>query len=163
MPLGGCADASLNRVSTWFSIEVLDGASSATLWSEAFADVLVESALQHGAVDWSWHRHSWGSVFEVCFEDDSQWDTYRLLPAVQVALDAVPDPITGLITYRGRGGSSSSGAPRRPRPLVGSGSAALPIPWEPVLDDLSSVWSLVGPSLPQPALANRLIEANSRG
>jgi hypothetical protein len=149
-------------VSIWFSVEVLDGASSATLWSEAFADVLVETALQQGALDWSWHRHSWGSVFEVCFEDESQWDTYRLLPAVQVALDAVPDPVTGLILYRGRGGSSSSGFPRRPRPLVGSGSAALPIPWEPGPEDFSSVWSLIGTSPRQPALANRLTATSPR-
>jgi hypothetical protein len=146
----------LTAVSAWFSIEVLDGASSATLWGEAFADVLVEAALLHGATDWSWHRHSWGSVFEVSFDDESQWDSYRQLAAVEVALDAVPDPVTGLILYRGRGGSSSSGAPRRPRPLIGSGSAALPLPWDLGLDEISTVWSLLGPSLPQLAFSNRL-------
>ncbi len=143
-------------MSAWFSIEVLDGASSATLWGEAFADVLVEAALLHGARDWSWHRHSWGSVFEVSFDDDAKWDSYRQLPAVQVALDAVPGPVSGLILYRGRGGSSSSGAPRRPRPMIGSGSAALPLPWDLGLDEISTVWSLLGPSLPQLSFSNRL-------
>jgi hypothetical protein len=143
-------------VSTWFSIEVFDGASSATLWAEAFADVLVESALLHGASDWSWHRHSWGSVFEVCFTDESQWESYQELSAVKMALDAVPDPVTGLIVYRGRGGSASTGAPRKPRPMVGSGSAALPLPWDLGLDEVSTVWSLLGPTLPQLAFSNRL-------
>lgn len=138
----------------WFSIEVFDGQSSAALWSEAYADTLIESALLHGARDWAWHRHSWGSVFEVCFDDEAQWDTYRALPAVQGALDAVPDPVTGLILYRGRGGSSGAFTPRRPRPLVGSGAAALPLPLEWNADEICSVWSILGPALPQPALAN---------
>jgi hypothetical protein len=144
-------------VSAWFSIEVLDGASTATLWGEVFADVLVEAALLHGAVDWSWHRHSWGSVFEVAFDNETQWESYRQLTAVRVALDAVPDPVTGLILYRGRGGSASTGAPRRPRPLIGSGSAALPLPWDLGLDEVSTVWSLLGPSLPQLSFSGRAI------
>ena len=44
------------------------------------------------------------------------------------ALDAVPDPVTGVLVYRGRGGSSGKRNPRKPRPLIGSGSAALPMP-----------------------------------
>ena len=110
------------------SIEVLDGAFSASLWADAHGDSLIESAFTHGATDWSWHRHTWGVVLELCFEDEQAWERFRALPAVDAALDAVPDPVTGLIVYRGRGGSSGRPDPRKPRPLLGSGSAALPVP-----------------------------------
>lgn len=112
----------------WMSIEVLDGASSASLWAEAWGDSLVEAAFTGGAVDWDWHRHSWGTVLELCFVDEQAWDRFRALPVVGAALDAVPDPISGLIVYRGRGGSAGRNEPRRPRPLTGSGAAALPLP-----------------------------------
>jgi len=49
---------------------------------------------------------------------------------VRTALDSVPDPVGGLLVYRGRGGSSGASFPRRPRPLAGSGAAALPLPTE---------------------------------
>ena len=42
----------------------------------------------------------------------------------------MPDPVSGLIVYRGRGGNAGRGEPRRPRPLIGSGAAALPLPVE---------------------------------
>jgi hypothetical protein len=125
----------------WFSIEVLDGASSASLWSEAHGDALVESALTSGASDWNWHRHSWGVVLELAFDTDEAWDLFRELPSVWAALDAVPDPLTGLIVYRGRGGSAGTWEPRKPRPMVGSGSAALPIPWELSEDDDFRIFS----------------------
>jgi hypothetical protein len=117
-------------MSAWFSIEVLDGVVSASVWSEAHGDVLIESAFFVGATDWNWHRHTWGVVLELNFEDEAAWDRFRNLTAVQAALEAVPDPVSGLIMYRGRGGSSGTVEPRRPKPLVGSGSAALPLPWE---------------------------------
>lgn len=69
-------------------------------------------------------------MLELEFADTKAWDNWRALANVQAALDAVPDPISGLIVYRGRGGSSGAARPRRPRPLLGSGSAALPLPWE---------------------------------
>ncbi|HEX3541425.1 MAG TPA: hypothetical protein VHT75_13405 [Acidimicrobiales bacterium] len=116
-------------MSVWFSIEVFDGASSAALWSEAYGDALVESAFMTGAREWNWHRHSWGVVLELAFDDEEAWDRFRELPSVQAVLDAVPDPLTGLLVYRGRGGSAATWAPRPRRPLVGSGSAALPLPW----------------------------------
>lgn len=117
-------------MSEWYSIEVFDGATSATLWADAHGDPLLESALLTGAKDWSWHHHSWGVVLELEFVDTRSWDTWRAQPHVQAALDAVPDPVSGLIVYRGRGGTSGSSNPRRLRPLIGSGSAALPLPWE---------------------------------
>jgi hypothetical protein len=117
-------------MSDWFSIEVLDGSSSAVLWSEAHGDALVETALLTGATDWNWHRHTWGVVLELEFADEATWDRFRALVAVRAALDAVPDPLTGLVTYRGRGGSSGTWVRRPRRPLTGSGSAALPLPWD---------------------------------
>src|ERR1700694_3313586 len=119
----------------WFSIEVLDGSSSASLWSEAYGDGLIESAFLTGATDWSWHRHEWGVVLELDLADEAAWEAFRSLPAVSAALDAVPDPVSGLIVYRGRGGSSGRPQPRKPRPLAGSGAAALPLPWELWVED----------------------------
>jgi hypothetical protein len=111
----------------------MDGASSASLWSEAHGDGLVEAALLTGASDWQWHRLTWGVVFEVALEDEASWERYLSIVSVRAALDVVPDPVSGLILYQGRGGSSGNAAPHRPRPLIGSGSAELPLPW--VLDD----------------------------
>ncbi|HET6964493.1 MAG TPA: hypothetical protein VFH58_06940 [Acidimicrobiales bacterium] len=134
-------------MSAWYSIEVFDGATSASVWAEAYRDVLMETAVTSGASDWSWHRHTWGVVFEVCFADEQAWEAYANLPVVQAALDAVPDPLTGLIVYRGRGGSSGAPFPRKPRPLVGSGSAALPLPWVLSSDEILSLTSLSLPTL----------------
>lgn len=131
-------------MSTWYSIEVFDGATSATLWAEAHGDALVEAAVTSGAADWAWHHHSWGVVLEILLHDESEWESFCDLSAVKAALDAVPDPLTGLIMYRGRGGSSARGEPRRPRPLAGSGSAALPLPWDLDADEVLTVWSLLG-------------------
>lgn len=128
----------MHPVEQWFSIEVLDGAYPASRWSESHGDALTESALGFGALDWSWHAHSWGVVFEVRFDDEAAWDRWRESPAVAAALDAVPDPVSGLIVYKGRGGSSGRVEPRKPRPLRGSGAAALPLPiddWLVPLED----------------------------
>lgn len=133
-------------VESWFSIEVLDGSTSARLWAEAHGDVLTESGLGHGALDWSWHHHTWGVVFEIRFEDEAAWDRWRESPVVVAALDRVPDPVSGLIVYKGRGGSSGRVQPRRPKPLSGSGAAALPLPlddWVPFEDDRPALYQLV--------------------
>lgn len=134
-------------MSVWYSIEVLDGATSASVWAEAYRDVLIETAISHGASDWSWHRHTWGVVFEVSFGEEQAWEEFTALPVVRAALDAVPDPLTGLIVYRGRGGSSGAPFPRKPRPLVGSGSAALPLPWILSNDDIAAVTAITRPVL----------------
>jgi len=112
----------------WMSIEVFDGDFSAASWFEAWGDRLVENALTSGAVDWASHAGTWGVVFEVAFADEESWQAYRDSVAVQAALDSTPDPVRGVIVYRGRGGSSGTRQPRRPRPLIGSGAAALPLP-----------------------------------
>jgi hypothetical protein len=116
----------------WWSIEVIDGATSAAAWHEAWGDALVEVALAEQADDWSCHQHRWGVVFEVSLPDDAAWERFVADPAVVAALDAVPDPTFGLIVYKGRGGSAGSAAIRPKRPLAGAGAMALPIPdsWE---------------------------------
>jgi hypothetical protein len=40
-------------------------------------------------------------------------------------LDAVPDPINGLMVYPGRGGSCGRVEPRHPRPVAGAGAATI--------------------------------------
>lgn len=42
-----------------------------------------------------------GVVFEVAFNYDQQWEVFRGLPSVQAALDGVPDPVNGLLVWRG--------------------------------------------------------------
>jgi hypothetical protein len=112
----------------WFSIEVFDGTASAALWAEAYGDNVIEAAFGTGATDWSWHRHTWGTVLELDFADESDWERFQTLPAVIAALESVPDPVSGLLLYKGRGGSAGRAQPKRPRPLIGSGAAALPLP-----------------------------------
>lgn len=112
----------------WMSIEVFDGTYSARSWQEAWGDRLVENAIVSDASDWNWHRTSWGVIFEVAFADEEAWSSYRASVGVQLALDAVPDPVSGLIVYKGRGGNSGTRKPRKPRPLIGSGAASLPLP-----------------------------------
>jgi hypothetical protein len=117
-------------VPEWFSIEVIDGSSTASQWADAHGDALIWAAQEHGATDWDWARHSWGVILELELPDEATWEAYLASAAVRAALDAVPDPAFGLLTYRGRGGSAGSRDPRRPRPLIGSGAAALPVPVE---------------------------------
>lgn len=113
----------------WMSLEVFNGeASTAESWADAWGDALVETGLRDGLVDWEWHRSPWGVVLELGFEDEAAWDRFRHEAAVTAALDAVPDPVRGLIIYRGRGGTGSTRQPRRPRPLAGAGAAAVPLP-----------------------------------
>jgi len=117
----------------WWSIEVLDGAFSAEQWRAAHAAALIEASITHGACDWDWQRHSWGVIFEIAFRDSDDWAVFRRLPAVTAALDAVPDPINGLMIYEGRGGNSASGHPRRPFPRAGVGATAIPQEPNPIL------------------------------
>jgi hypothetical protein len=111
----------------WWSIEVLDGpAGPARGWREARGAALTEAAITNGAYDWNWQAHTWGVLLEIAFASDERWQAFRNLPAVRAALDAVPDPINGLLIYPGRGGSAGSTKPRRPRPIAGAGAATRP-------------------------------------
>jgi hypothetical protein len=111
----------------WWSIEVLDGpGGSARAWRDSLGTALTEAAITHGAYEWEWHPHTWGVLFEIAFATDERWQSFRDLPLVTAALDAVPDPVHGLFVHPGRGGSSAQRQPRRPRPIAGAGGAPLP-------------------------------------
>jgi hypothetical protein len=77
-----------------------------------------------------------GVVFEVAFAEYEAWTAFRNLPVVRAAFDAAPDPINGVTVYQGRGGTSGSRVPRKPKPIAGAGAAALPepVPLEVVAD-----------------------------
>jgi hypothetical protein len=120
----------LALVSYEMSIEVVDGELPASLWAEAHADSLIETALLHGAVDWRFHRLRWGVVLELAFADEDAWERFRAHPAVVATLDIETSALYGLLVYRGWGGSSSPREPRRPQPRAGAGAAALPLPVE---------------------------------
>jgi len=128
----------------WWSIEVLHGERSAFQWQAAYDSALVETALTNGALDWSWHTDEWGVAFEVCFDDSEKWEAFLNLPIIRAALDAVPDPLNGLLIYRGRGGSSAAGKPRRPKPAPSAAAAALP---EPEEEKLFNVTGITAPEL----------------
>ena len=119
----------------WWSIEVLHGEVSAFRWQEQHDSALIEAALTNGVRDGAWHADGWGVVFEVLFDAEEQWDAFCALPVVRAALDAVPDPVNGLLIYRGRGGGAGAREPRRPAPAPGSAAVSLPAPaGEPYLD-----------------------------
>jgi len=115
-------------VAEWFSIEVFDGSSSARAWREAYGDAVVAAGHTGGMSDWTWYEFGWGVVLEVELPDEFAWERFLAVVAVRAALDAVPDPVGGLLVHRGRGGSAGVWSPRRPRPLAGAGAVALPEP-----------------------------------
>jgi hypothetical protein len=75
----------------------------------------------------------------VLFDSEGQWEVFRALPAVRSALDGAPDPVNGLIIYRGRGGGSGPRKPRKPKPAPGASAVALPEPAEERVLHLSGV------------------------
>jgi hypothetical protein len=114
------------RVAEWWSIEVFDAeALPARRWKDSYQDGLTEAAVTRGAISWEWHEHRYGVVFEVLFESEQEWDAFRALPAVRSALDGVPDPVNGLLVYKGRGGGSGPRKPRKPRPAPSASSMEL--------------------------------------
>jgi hypothetical protein len=112
----------------WLTVEVFDGATSGAAWARAWQDALVEAALSRGAVFWDEHEHRWGVVLELVFREERQRDAFRQSTLLRAALDAAPDPVNGVLVYPHRGGGSGARQPRRPRPLVQGGAAALPLP-----------------------------------
>ena len=119
----------------WWSIEVFHSeVQAASRWKDSYSAALIESAISSGAVEWGWIEHASGVVFEACFSDDARWEAFRALPAV----DAVPDPVNGLLIYRGRGGGAGSRSPRQPRPTAGAGPVELPDPANERLLDLTA-------------------------
>ena len=105
----------------WWSIEVFSGDKlPASGWRYAYEDELTEAAITHGAIYYEWHDSQYGVIFEVLFPGDAEWEAFRGLPAVRAALDGVPDPVNGLLIYRGRGGAAGSPKPRKPKPAPGA-------------------------------------------
>ena len=134
------------RPADWWSIEILDAehaVTSAAAWRDAYAQTLAESAVTNGATSWKWFAYDWGVVLEVAFRDEREWQQWRSLPGTQAALDAVPDPVSGLLVHRGHGGTSGSYVPRAPRIAPGAGHEALPEPVPPV--ELLGPLQTVGP------------------
>jgi hypothetical protein len=119
------------NMAEWWSIEVFSGDKlPASGWRYAYEDELTEAAITHGAIYYEWHDTQHGVVFEVLFSTDEQWDAFRSLPAVRAALDQVPDPVNGLLVYRGRGGAAGSRQPRKPKPAPGAAALELEEPRE---------------------------------
>ncbi len=105
----------------WWSIEVFSSDKlPASAWRYAYEDELTEAAITHGAVYYEWHDTQYGVVLEALFPGDREWEAFRALAAVRAALDGVPDPVNGLLIYRGRGGAAGGGKPRKPRPAPGA-------------------------------------------
>jgi hypothetical protein len=136
----------------WWSIEVLHGDFSAFMWQKEHDSTMIEAALTNGALDGKWHADRWGVAFEVLFENEEQWEAFRSLPAVRAALDAVPDPVNGLLIYRGRGGGASSRKPRKPKPAPAASAVALP---EPPADSYLDVTEISAPDLVGAGTAGR--------
>jgi len=115
----------------WWSIEVFSGDKlTATGWRYAYEDELTEAAITNGALYYEWHDSEYGVIFEVLFPSDSEWESFRGLPAVRAALDGVPDPVNGLLIYRGRGGAAGGTKPRKPKPAPGAAALELEEPKE---------------------------------
>jgi hypothetical protein len=149
----------VDAMAEWWSVEVFHGEFRASQWQQSYSQSLIESAISHGAVDWSWTEHPYGVVFEVCFADDAQWEAFRGLPAVRAALDAVPDPVNGLLVYRGRGGGAGATRPRRPRPSVGAGALELP---EPADDKILDLTGITPPLATSPGLSSAGVASAGR-
>ena len=115
----------------WWSIEVFSGDKlPASGWRYAYEDELTEAAITHGALYYEWHDTEYGVIFEVLFPGDREWESFRALPAVRAALDGVPDPVNGLLIYRGRGGAAGGTKPRKPKPAPGAAALELEEPRE---------------------------------
>jgi hypothetical protein len=113
----------------WWSIEVFSGDKlPASGWRYAYEDELTEAAITHGSLYYEWHDTEYGVIFEVLFPGDAEFEAFRGLPAVRAALDGVPDPVNGLLIYRGRGGAAGGTKPRKPKPAPGAAALELEEP-----------------------------------
>lgn len=119
----------------WLTIEIYHGdMSSAARWRDERGESLIEVAITNRAREWQWHDPRWGVILEILFDNEQTRDAFRDLPAVVAALDAVPDPVSGLLVYTGRGGGSGAAQPRRPRPTPAAGAAEREQPHDQYLD-----------------------------
>jgi hypothetical protein len=105
----------------WWSIEVFSSDKlPASRWRSAYEDELTEAVITNGALYYEWHDTQYGVILEALFPGDREWQEFCALPAVRAALDGVPDPVNGLLVYRGRGGAAGGRKPRRPKPAPGA-------------------------------------------
>lgn len=119
----------------WLTLEIYDGeVTSADRWRDERGESLIEAAITNTAREWQWHNPRWGVILEILFDNEQSRDAFRDLPAVVAALDAVPDPVSGLLVYTGRGGGSGAAVPRRPRPAPAAGAAEREEPHDQYLD-----------------------------
>jgi hypothetical protein len=136
----------------WLTVEVFDGGEmSAAGWVRAWHDRIVEAAVTGGVRFWDEHEHRWGVVLEFVFDEEPARDAFRQSPVLRAALDATPDPVNGVLVYPHRGGGGAARQPRRPRPLVQGGAAALPLPepeFEPLVGQLVSIPPSTGRVVP---------------
>lgn len=138
---GRGTEADAGSTMEFWTIEVGNGPiSSAERWRDGHGESLVEAALTHGAQEWSWVIRDWGVLLEVAFNEEADWLRFRSTAAVRAALDAVPDPVNGLLVYSGRGGSSAAPVIRHPRRPRGAGAAALPEPEPDPLRPPPGLW-----------------------
>jgi hypothetical protein len=121
-------------VGFWLTIEIQHGVMRADGWRRAHGESLIEAAVTNSAQGWQWHVPRWGVILELEFTDEAARDAFRALPAVIAALDAVPDPVSGVLVYPGRGGGSGAGKPRRPRLAPAAGAAEADRPRGEFLD-----------------------------
>lgn len=105
-------------------------------------------------------------MLEFSFDDspapDGGWASFIDSPLVKAALDAVPDPISGLLLYPGRGGSSPALVPRRPKPAPMAAAAALPEPEAPTEYALVAAESSVATIQAETSTANEATIAGAR-
>jgi hypothetical protein len=136
-----------DSMAEWWSIEVFHGDKlPASRWRDTYEDLLTEAAITHGAVYWEWHEFQYGVIFEVCFASDEQWEAFLGLPTVRGALDSVPDPVNGLLVYRGRGGAAGARKPRKPKPAPSAAALELEEQAEERRIDLSRLRAELGGS-----------------
>ncbi len=121
----------------WLTVAVMDDIPtsdaprvSARLWWENLGTRLVGAALQFSPQDFEVIFRSWGVVFEVSFANQSLADAFRASAAMHSVMEQLGSLRVEVTTGRG-GGTTRARLPRHPRPLLGSGAAAIPLP----LDD----------------------------
>jgi hypothetical protein len=125
------------------SIEIFNGAYAAQLWAETHVDTFIEAAIVHGAIDWDRKKTAWGIAIEIEFESEKMWKEFRHADAVRSLLKNTPDPVNGVLIYRGRSLDGGSSARRRKKPKSGSGGAAVSLPYVtvPFMEPLAALFS----------------------